>query len=144
MLFRQPFKDTLFTLAEDLPQVHCTCLTSFNIKLHESDTPRTCCVGYYPVIKASPSELLTVYPLLRRSLQMADQLIQHDFIVPLDQAIYAKALEVICQNQEQFRRLVLRLGSFHTMRAFVTAIDKWFGDAGLADSLNVVLSALVL
>ena len=76
-----------------------------------------------------------VYTLLRRSLQMADQLIQHDVIVVLDQAIYAKALEVIWQNQEQFRRLVVRLGSFHTICAFLAAIGKRFGDAGLADIL---------
>ena len=66
---------------------------------------------------------------------MADQLIQHDVIVVLDQAIYAKALEVIWQNQEQFRRLVVRLGSFHTICAFLAAIGKRFGDAGLADIL---------
>ena len=66
---------------------------------------------------------------------MADQLIQHDVIVVLDQAIYAKELEVIWQNQEQFRRLVVRLGSFHTICALLAAIGKRFGDAGLADIL---------
>ena len=76
---------------------------------------------------------------------MADQLIQHDVIVVLDQAIYAKALEVIWQNQEQFRRLVVRLGSFHTICAFLAAIGKRFGDAGLVIYLSkVALSALVL
>lgn len=134
MLCRQAFEDTVFSLAEDIPQV-VPAWTSFNIKLHASDVPRECCVGYCPVIEASPTELPTVYTLLRRSLQMADQLIQHDVVVVLDQAIYAKALEVIWQNQEQFRRLVVRLGSFHTICAFLAAIGKRFGDAGLADIL---------
>ena len=66
---------------------------------------------------------------------MADQLSQQDVIVVLDEAIYAKALEVIWQNQEEFRRLVIRMGSFHTIRSFMAAIGKRFGDAGLGDIL---------
>ena len=97
--------------------------------------PRECSIGYCQVIEASPTELPTVYTLLRRSLQMADQLSQQDVIVVLDEAIYAKALEVIWQNQEEFRRLVIRMGSFHTIRSFMAAIGKRFGDAGLGDIL---------
>ena len=66
---------------------------------------------------------------------MADQLGQHDVIVVFDQAIYAKALEVLWQNNDQFQRLVVRIGSFHTICAFLAAIGKRFGDAGLADVL---------
>ena len=65
---------------------------------------------------------------------MADQLNQRDVIVVLDQAIYAKALEVIWQNQEQFKRIVLRMASFHIC-AFMAAIGKRFSDAGLGDIL---------
>ena len=134
MLCRQQFGDTLFTLATDQRQV-IPAWTSFNIRLQKSNIPRESCVGYCPVIEASPTKLPTVYTLLKRSLEMADQLNQHDVIVVLDQAIYAKALEVIWQNQEQFRRLVVRMGSFHTICAFMAAIGKRFGDAGLADIL---------
>ena len=112
MLCRQQFQDTLFTLAEDQRQV-IPAWTGFNMKLQKRDAPRKCCIGYCPVIEASPTELPTVYTLLQRSQQMADQLNQHDVIVVLDQAIYLKALEVIWQNQEQFKRIVLRMGSFH-------------------------------
>ena len=44
-------------------------------------------------------------------------------------------MQFIWQNQEQFRHLVVRLGSFHTTCAFLAAIGKRFGDAGLADIL---------
>ena len=39
------------------------------------------------------------------------------------------------QNKDQFQRLVVRLGSFHNICAFLAAIGKQFGDAGLADVL---------
>jgi len=55
----------------------------------------------------------------QRSLQIADQLGQHDVIIVFDQAIYAKALEVLWQNKDQFQRLVIRIGSFHTIFALL-------------------------
>lgn len=42
---------------------------------------------------------------------------------------------MLWQNQEQFQRLVVWIGSFHTICAFLAAIGKRFGDAGLADVL---------
>ena len=47
---------------------------------------------------------------------MADQLGQRDVIIVFDQAIYAKALEIVWQNPQQFQRVVLRMGTFHTER----------------------------
>ena len=66
---------------------------------------------------------------------MAQQLRQRDVIVVFDQAIYAKALEVLWRNKDQFQQLVVRIGSFHTICAFLAAIEKRFVDAGLADVL---------
>ena len=109
--------------------------TGFYTLRNENSIPRECSIGYCQVIEASPTELSTVYTVLQRSLQIADQLGQHDVIIVLDQAIYAKALEVLWQNKDQFQRLVVRLGSFHTICAFLAAIGKRFGDAGLADVL---------
>ena len=87
------------------------------------------------VIEASPTELPTLYAVLQRSLQMAQQLGRHDVIVVFDQAIYAKALEFLWRNKDQFQQLVVRIGSFHIIYAFLAAIGKGFGDAGLADIL---------
>lgn len=133
MLCRLSFEDTLFD-CQGQEQV-IPAWTGFNVNLHEKDAPRQCTINYCPVIEASPTELPTVYTLLQRSLRMADQLNQHDVIIVFDQAIYAKALEVMWQNKEMFKRLVLRIGSFHTVCAFLAAIGKRFGDAGLADIL---------
>ncbi len=55
-----------------------------------ADIPRSSTVGYCQVINAPPTQLPVVYNILKRSLQMADELGQHDVVVVFDQAIYAK------------------------------------------------------
>ena len=50
---------------------------------------------------------------------MRDQLGQEDCSVVFDQAIYAKAFEIVCQIPHQFQRIVLRLGPFHTTYMFI-------------------------
>ena len=64
-----------------------------NVQVHPS------VVGYLPVIPHSPKELSTVYVLLKQSLAIADELQQHDVLIVLDQAIYAKAQEIICERR---------------------------------------------
>ena len=66
---------------------------------------------------------------------MADQLGQRDVIIVFDQAIYPKALEIVWQNPQQFQRVVLRMGTFHTVCAFLSAIGKRFSGARLEDIL---------
>ena len=69
--------------------------TGFNAMLHSDDAPVYSSVGYCPVIEASPTELDTVYTLLKRSVTMGQKLGQHDIIIVMDQAIYAKAQEIV-------------------------------------------------
>ena len=134
VLCRMRIEDNLSSIADSQRQL-ISAWTGFNTLRNENSIPRECSISYCQVIEASPTELSTVYTVLQRSLQIADQLGQHDVIIVFDQAIYAKALEVLWQNKDQFQRLVVRLGSFHTICAFLAAIGKRFGDAGLADVL---------
>lgn len=64
---------------------------------------------------------------------IADQLGQIDCSVVFDQAIYAKAQQIIWQNPVEFQRIVLRLGAFHTACTLLSILGKRFGNAGLAD-----------
>lgn len=107
--------------------------TSFNINMHGNDIPRQSLVGYCQTIDSSPTQLPTVYTVLQRSLDMAQELNQEDCVIVFDQAIYAKGQELIWTNSELFTPVVLRLGSFHMACAFLAAIGKRFGEAGLAD-----------
>ena len=92
-------------------------------------------VGYCQLIDASPTELSTVYTLLKKSVEMAIQMGLDDTVVVLDQAIYAKALEVIWKQKEEFRSIVLRMGSFHIACVFLSVLGKRFGESGLRDLL---------
>ena len=84
--------------------------TAFNATFVSSDDPPLpSVVGYSQVIDASPTDLSVVYTTLVKSLQMADQIRQKDVIVVFDCAIYAKAVEIVSQKNEELNRIVLRM-----------------------------------
>lgn len=91
MLCRLPMEDTLFNYSDERGQM-IPSRTGFDMMLQEPQ--RESNVGYCPVIEASPTELPNMYNILKKLLQMADHLDQHDIVVVFDQAIYAKALEI--------------------------------------------------
>ena len=55
------------------------------------------------------------------------------FVCVFDQALYAKACEVVWKNPDNFHPIVLRMGVFHTICTMLAVIGKRFGDAGLRD-----------
>ena len=55
-----------------------------------TDIPSLCTVCYCPVIEVSPTELSTVYTLLKRSVEMGQQLGHEEVIIVMDLAVYAK------------------------------------------------------
>lgn len=109
--------------------------SAFNALVQRDCEIRRSTVGYLPVIPTSPTQLSTVYVLLQRSIEVADQLDQNSVVIVLDQAIYCKAQEILWKNKEQFSRVVLRMGGFHIALTFLAVIGKRFGDAGLSDIL---------
>ena len=50
-----------------------------------------------------------------------------------DQALYAKAVEIVWKDTEKFQPIVLRMGVFHTLCNMLSIIGKRFKDAGLKD-----------
>ena len=97
--------------------------------------PRQSEIGYLPVIPQSPTEFATVYELLKRSCATSKQLNQPHTIITVDQAIYCKAQEIRWKNMEEFKSVVLRMGSFHIACTFLAVLGKRFADAGLRDLL---------
>ena len=55
--------------------------------------------------------------------------------IVLDQAIYAKAVEILMNpiHEELNKFIVLRMGGFHITCIFLGVIGKRFGDGGLRD-----------
>ena len=108
----QPFDISLFQF--NVEQQRIPGWTGFNGIVCKQDIPRKSFVGYCQVIDASPMEFSTVYPLLKKSVAMGKDTGVQDIMVVLDLAIYAKAVEVRWQKQEELNRVVIRLGAFHT------------------------------
>ena len=109
--------------------------TGFNTHLHDRDDIHLSRVAYLPTIEASPTELDTVNTILRRSLDMADNLCLKTITLVFDQAIYAKAQEIRWKEEVLRDRIVIRLGEFHTCMSFMSILGKCFCDAGLMDIL---------
>ena len=109
--------------------------TGFNIQLKGNDIPPLTNIAYLPVIDASPVEMATIKTILDRSISIADELGLENMDIVADQAIYCKLQQIRWENEEYSRRLVIRMGEFHTCMAFLACIGKRFGDAGLQDIL---------
>ncbi|KAL8606728.1 hypothetical protein ACOMHN_018762 [Nucella lapillus] len=56
-----------------------------------------------------------------------------NIVIVLDQALYAKATEIVWREREKYRHLLLRLGTFHTIMTVLAIVGKRFQDAGLGD-----------
>ena len=59
---------------------------------------------------------------MKRSVQIGDRLNLQEVVVVADQAIYSKAQQVRWGNADFTQRLVLRMGEFHTLMSFLSAI----------------------
>ena len=72
--------------------------------------------------------------LARRNKRVQkDALNLKSIVVVMDQAIYAKMMEISLKHQELFQHLVLRLGMFRTTGVLLTVIGQRFNVAGLRD-----------
>ena len=129
LFFRLAFRaDDIFKFSQS--QQVIPSWTAFNATFVSSDDPPLpSVVGYSQVIDASPTDLSVVYTTLVESLQMADQIGQKDVIVVFDYEIYAKAMEIASQKNEEQNRIVLRMRAFHTACIFLGIIGARFADA---------------
>uniref|UniRef100_UPI00358DF722 uncharacterized protein n=1 Tax=Myxine glutinosa TaxID=7769 RepID=UPI00358DF722 len=109
--------------------------TGFNQLLSCVEVPPKSVIGYLPVIDATPTEMNTVLTILQRSVQIADKLQLEAVVIVVDQAIYCKAQLIRWKNAQFMKRLVIRLGAFHTAMSFLGCIGKRFRDGGLQDIL---------
>eukprot|EP00117_Sycon_ciliatum_P037719 scpid6312/ scgid28153/ len=112
--------------------------TAFNSLLCKESTPPRSTVAYCPVISASPTDSATVYALLSQSVSMTRKAELPFCVIVLDQAIYAKATDIVLQRASEFSDVVLRMGGFHICMTLLAIIGKRFSDGGL---LNLLVEA---
>ena len=94
-------------------------------------------IGYLPVIDAPVTDMSTINTLLRHSVSICQRLHIPEIVLVFDEAIYAKAQMIRWKDEELQKQLVIRLGDFHTVMSFCSAISKIFKDAGLQGSSTV-------
>lgn len=106
--------------------------TGFNILIRNEIDVSKDNVGYLPTIHASATEISTANEVLNQVLKIMKALELNEVAVVFDQAFYAKAADVLWKNAK-FSKIVLRMGTFHTLCNFLSIIGKRFGSAGLRD-----------
>ena len=107
--------------------------TGYNTLIHRNDNLVKSIVAYLPVIQASPTQMDTVFTILKKTIDIANSLKKSEIVLVFDLAIYAKAQEIRWLDLSLNERLVVRLGEFHQSMSFLSVIGKRFRDAGLLD-----------
>ena len=108
--------------------------TGFNTLLRKDNIPNISRVGYLPVIDASPTEYSTINAILKRSTEIADKLQLQYVTLVFDKAVYAKIQHVRWKNDTYYNRFIVRLGEFHAVMSFLSAVSKIFEDGRLKAS----------
>ncbi|XP_078679472.1 uncharacterized protein LOC144915103 [Branchiostoma floridae x Branchiostoma belcheri] len=107
--------------------------TGYNISVRNETEVSQDSIGYLPTIDAPASNMSTVHEILVRSLKIKEALHLESIVLVFDQALYAKATEIIWKHPHQFKDIVVRMGMFHTLCTLLSIIGKRFQDAGLRD-----------
>jgi len=109
--------------------------TGFNIRVRSDHVVIADNVAYLPPIDSPATSLATVFELLQRSVKIQKQLNLPAILCVFDQALYAKAAEIVWSHPSEYRNVILSLGVFHTICTLLRIIGKRFADAGLFDLL---------
>lgn len=107
--------------------------TGFNIMIRNNVAVQADTVAYLPCINKPATEMSTAHEILRQCVQIKSQLELENIILVLDQAIFAKAVEIAWCHQETFSDVFILMGGFHTICNLLSIIGKLFGNAGLSD-----------
>ena len=108
--------------------------TGFNIKTRDQVTVSQDVVHYLPTINAPATKLYTVFEIFNQSDEIRKKLCLETIVEVMNQALYPKAAE-ITWKEDQCAKIVLRMGTFHTICNAMAILEKRFGDGGLKDIL---------
>ena len=92
-------------------------------------------VAYPPIIDAKPADMATVYTTMVKCLEMSKAAGQNNPVQTFDQQLYAIAQQVKWSMPQIFHPHVVRLGGFHMVSCYISAIGKIWASAGLRDLL---------
>ena len=120
------FTDLIRTICQYL---HCNQQTvnsriGLNIRVRQGMNMLQDQVGYLPTMNAPATLMNTVYKILKKALPVKDALHLQSVVIVLDQALYAKVLEIVSKYQTLFQSIVFRMGAFRTTRMFRQSLLK--------------------
>ena len=65
-------------------------------------------IGYIPIINVPATELSTIFGFINQSELIRKELILETELVVEDQALFAKAAEIVWKQKERFSNIILR------------------------------------
>ena len=92
-------------------------------------------LGYFPMINAPITDLVTIQECLRRSEEATNEVGQAYIITTFDLGVCMKAYPMVWGAPERYRKHVILMGTFHTCCAYLKAIGKKMSGSGLEDIL---------
>ena len=127
-------KNMIWSLARQIDDTSqsVSSWTGFNILTRDKVEVSQNVIGYMPTINAPATQMSTVFEILNQILKIIEVLGLQEISCVLDQALYAKAAEIIWKH-DKFQPIVLRMGAFHTVCNLLGIIGQRFEDAGLRD-----------
>ena len=87
-------------------------------------------VGFLPILPHPVTKDETVYTSLINFKNVLNQLTQSQIAVFCDEGVYHIAREITLQRPDEFSGIVLCLGSFHMIKAFLACIGKYLSGSG--------------
>ena len=89
---------------------------------------------YFCVSKSPPAtDLSMVHEILTQTLKIKNTPQLPYILIVFDQALYAKATDILWKHKDRFPGVIPRMGTFHTICTLLGIIGKRFQDAGLHD-----------
>jgi hypothetical protein len=107
--------------------------TGFNILIRKDVAIKADTVAYLPCINNPATDMSTVHEILRQCLQIRSQIQLEKITLVVDQAIFAKSMEIVWYHPQTFKNVFILMGGFHIICNLLSIIGKLFGDAGLGD-----------
>ena len=92
-------------------------------------------VAYPLIVDVKPADMATVYTTMCKCMEMHTAVGQGCSVQTVDQQLYVITHQVKWSMPEKFESHVLRLGGFHTLSCFMSALGIIWATAGLRDLL---------
>ena len=122
LLTKLPAENALFEFADVTQQV--PGWSRFNALMLQEEEFTVCNVAYLPTIDQLPTELFTVYKLLKDSKAIVKKLMLKYAVITFNQAVYAKALEILFHHPIELNNILTRMGAFHISCTLLAVIGK--------------------